>query len=402
LVISVLGNFNRGKTHIIFKLCGVKDVPAGFNISTEGFSIKYPADPKDGLTFLDVAGNDIALNYGKLDNEEGSSNEIKSRMSIDRIHTDNFYHEFVINNSDVFICVVNKLTFGEQKLINKLKLSIGRKEDRKELLIFHNLYDYTNIEEVKKYIEETLLVSFPFEKKGRAAYIREKGDQNNDSVNIYYYLEDDEKDKPEVTHHILAKDDTEAGKFYNNSTYDFVWSKIKGTGKRKQFDPVDCIRKQLIANSKIIFEDEKAIEDVVLENNLLKFKTNTGNVKLQSLIVDSLGYNSRVVEKYAIYKNEKELKIVLEEPNVDINTIKIKISPVLPLGIMYEIMGEKKKFEIKEGYKELFNTTSNMDRFHFEVMISTEEAIFIQGKPVISDYNDGVIIITYALGSGEY
>ena len=56
-IVSVLGNSNRGKTHILHKLSGV-NLKAGYQIQTKGLSIKiYRKD----IILLDTAGANAPL-----------------------------------------------------------------------------------------------------------------------------------------------------------------------------------------------------------------------------------------------------------------------------------------------------------------------------------------------------
>ena len=68
-----------------------------------------------------------------------------------------------MNNSDILITVVGLLTFQEQKFLNKIKGEISKLKSEKSLFVIHNLMTYTTKEQVKKYINNTLMNSATFE-----------------------------------------------------------------------------------------------------------------------------------------------------------------------------------------------------------------------------------------------
>jgi hypothetical protein len=381
IVVGVLGNFNRGKTHTIFKLSSEDNIPSGFVVSTQGLSIKYPNEGGDVITFLDVAGSETALKYGTINPDD---KEAKSRMSIDRIHTNNFLNGFVIRNSDIFICVVNKLTFTDQKLINRLKLAVG---GDKELLVFHNLYNFETIKEVEDYIQETLLQSFPFEKKGKHSYAGESTLVGG--KNIYYYYEDFGR----VSHHIMAKDDTQAGEYYNGTTLKWIRQRINGITERKTFDPIELIKQQLKDDKSEIFVDPSVVVDVVTIGDTIALR-NKHEVKLQPLAVDSFGYNTTQKERYSLYKSENKLLILLEEPSLDLDSLNIHEVVLKDGSTAYTIKAKKRMTE--QSNMDVFKKNIK-DTIHVEVLIKHDEGIVTKDKPEIKNNGDGTISITYDL-----
>ena len=73
---------------------------------------------------------------------------------------------YIINNSDILIVVVDFLSYSEQKLLMKIKKEIENSNKRSNksirFYIIHNLKTYTSVAQVEDYIQNTLLKSATF------------------------------------------------------------------------------------------------------------------------------------------------------------------------------------------------------------------------------------------------
>ena len=116
-------------------------------------SIKYP-DLGEGhenrkYILLDSAGleNPILID----ENEEGEEEEEEKeefaknyKNEIDKFRlkardiliTESFLQSFIISSSDLLLVVIDKLSFSEQKLINKIKGEIRTNKTKKQILLF--------------------------------------------------------------------------------------------------------------------------------------------------------------------------------------------------------------------------------------------------------------------------
>ena len=70
--------------------------------------------------------------------------------------TEFFLQNLIINISDILLLVVGELTYSEQLLINRIK-EVSKKNNKKRILIIHNLKELRTREEVENYIKNTLL-----------------------------------------------------------------------------------------------------------------------------------------------------------------------------------------------------------------------------------------------------
>ena len=124
-IVSVLGNSNRGKTHILQKLSGVNLKP-GYQNTTKGLSIKlYGRD----IILLDTEGTNAPLLI-----EDDNIDIRPDKKEIEYIHsckiiTNHILQSFVINRAHILICVIGMLTASEQIYLNRIKKYSKKKKN---------------------------------------------------------------------------------------------------------------------------------------------------------------------------------------------------------------------------------------------------------------------------------
>ena len=180
-------------------------MPSGPSIRTKGLSIKYPVFEDRKIVLLDSAGLEtpVLKNKQELQNkalkrtntksEEDENKENKEKDYFkekyrEKLITELFLQNYMINNSDILIIVVGVLTYSEQKLLNRIRREFIRARNNKNkvqkpLFIIHNLMAYTTIEQVEEYIEDFLLKSATFD-LAIGHKISTKEEQN---TGVYYY-----------------------------------------------------------------------------------------------------------------------------------------------------------------------------------------------------------------------
>ena len=112
---------------------------------------------------------------------------------------------------------------------------------------------------------------------------------NKKNKNQYYYTEKVNNNNYKsfyVVHLIVAQENTEAGNYYNKTTFDFLKTQLKADLKRKRnFNIIEDFRQSLALFSQQFFEnrinlneleikDNKIIYNCKKENRLNKWKTN--------------------------------------------------------------------------------------------------------------------------------
>ncbi len=353
IVVSVIGNKNKGKSFILAKLSKI-EIPDGFNITTKGLSVIYPKYKEKNIIFLDTAGFEIPLcendnifkftteneEFKKLNlNEEEKQKQIKDYLTEeeyinqtmeftrDRQNTDYFLQKFILNSADILLCIVNQLNLSDHKFLNRIQ----EENKNKKIFVIHNLKTFKEKIEVEDYIKNTLkkLVT---SKLRIGKYIKINDDKKEETVsnvnqnNIYYKQEfDDSNDKREVIHLFMANDKSNAGNFYNESTLEFIKNQIIAYTNIKQFPIIDKVKDFLFEHSGEFFneplenkEDLKIIEED--GHQKLKYTNKEKSFELKECYVDELGNANFIQTNYkpsyraykAKSKNDNSFKLIID------------------------------------------------------------------------------------------
>ncbi len=173
IVVGVIGNGNKGKSFFLEKLSEY-EIPKGFNVKTEGLSIRFGESESHNLAILDSAGQETPLlkeqNDENNDNEEikknNSINQTDSQKNLneiineseieeysrDKLISEFFIQKFIIYKSNILIIIVGNITLNEQQLLTRV---IKEAKD-KQIFVIHNLQNFVTQEQVEDYIENTL------------------------------------------------------------------------------------------------------------------------------------------------------------------------------------------------------------------------------------------------------
>jgi len=215
--IGILGNGNVGKSFLLSRLFKEK-IPVGYSVLTEGLSIKFK---ENDYAILDSAGlqtpllretYDESINKGideenkenkdgkddkndkdnkddknnkdekdNKDDENDKVNKEYQNLYKDKAQTEYFIQNMILYLSDMFIIVVGKLTFNEQRLINRIKREMERlkTENTVQIFVIHNLLNFQTIDQVKDHIKNTLMKVISFNIKEQKDFIREKKVKEN-------------------------------------------------------------------------------------------------------------------------------------------------------------------------------------------------------------------------------
>ena len=348
--VGILGVSSVGKTFILKKLIGSKQE----NIkATKGISVIYPEITEKNKLFvcLDSQGSEEPIIDNKLTaeqifnlTEEERKQKIKE-LSKDKKFTEIFIQDFIINESNILILVVDQLTFSEQKLINRLK-----NENFDKLFVIHNLQFFGKMEIIEEYIDNIIKKSI-FSNLEKAI-IKNRDPKSNEKA--YYYIEkefgsiDDNKENSNksIIHLFMAKEGSDAGNFFNDKTIDFIGAEIMAQTKTKTFDVLEKIKNFLSFNSLtyMIKEEnkEKPIEideiEIKTENDVTSLQCKNKDFKLKDCIINEMGISKFTSENsinpsFTCYRGKYENKkkneewsalIIKTEMFVNVKDIKIK------------------------------------------------------------------------------
>ena len=399
--IGVIGNANKGKSYLLSKISQI-DLPSGMSIKTEGLSIKYPElaeHPDRHFVLLDSAGLETPVLISDL-NQEKEKNELFKDKSREKLITELFLQNYIINNSDILIVVVDSLSFSEQKLLMKVKKEMERSKINIPLYIIHNLKTYTTKDQVEDYIKNILFKSATFTLKRGKRFTAKK---RKNSEKVYYYYETNQEKDLKVYHLIYANEGSEAGEKYNQYVLDLIEGSYSQITNLISFDIINTIKERYIKVSKDIIEKNDKDENITMDSfdntkpELIKLK-NENEIKLKRCLIDEIGLSNFKANGfepvYNIYKKEDKLIVRVETPgNCKIESSNIDINEEYNI---IKLIGEKKKDKEPENLNENIFSSREIGKFILDIPLKMSEYHLIRDTPRLEIIN-GVHILEYKL-----
>ena len=259
IIVGVIGNGNKGKSFLLEKLSEYQ-IPKGFNVKTEGLSIRYGEETDHRLAILDSAGqetpllkinlktkettkdsNSNGLNYdNNNDNLKDIINENKfEEYCRDKLITELFIQKFIIYKSDILIIVIGNITLNEQQLLARIKTEAKNKQ----IYVVHNLQNFQTHEQVNDYIENTLknLYDINIEENIYQKFLRNEK-ETKEKYFTKYFIEkgkSGDEEKKNTVHLILVNDYCEINEYYNKPTINFLKKEMESVKTRKTFPIID-------------------------------------------------------------------------------------------------------------------------------------------------------------------
>ena len=408
-IFSVIGNKNKGKSFILSKIAK-RDLPWGFSVTTKGLSISFPKFGNlallDSVGFesplLETDGEEYRLKsdnkeenerfYQKLDKLEKeiksfresknkNINEIKDKeneyfrernnfrnkierkddqlyeLTNERRTTDFFLQRFIIENANVILLVVGKLSIDDQFFLNKLTKLI--KDDKsiflQKVIIIHNLMTMVQKSTVEDYIQNTLKKSLTFKLKEKSDLLLL--DATKPYNKIRYYEEDRDFADKEIVHLIMAKYNTEAGDYYNESAVDYIRKIGTITLNTTEFDIIGRLRSYFCKVSETILKFDNPNEKIKPE--MIELVNNNGQEKLKlnyhkkieletfyGDIFSELSRNPKFNPEYHIITNNNKYLIIFLECPGNIDNIKAEVN-FHENNAKVTIKGKREKTNIK-------------------------------------------------------
>ena len=402
IVVGILGNKNRGKSFLLGRIIGKTNYTnkSGFLVTTQGISANFPLlDDNTNIITLDTAGKDNPLldssNFIKNSHssstlKDKSKTEYIKNIARDQRVSEIVLSDFIIKESDVLITVLEQLSFAEQdmlkNLINQLKSKKMEANSirEKKLLVIHNLMNFTNIETIDNFIQNTLLKSLTFDlRKGRQSMTYFKEGNIDDRDKFIYVQKTENVDKLKIFHIIVGNDFVpEVREKYNEPAIRFIRKAIR-IGSARKTDLIEDFKNFIIQNS------QKYLSGSGFQNESLEIKKR-GNIpeaiilnkkyenaiNLKSFFTDSKGINnflSTIEPKYStkIYKEKNGekyfIKVIFEiYGKIEKENINSAISVVRNQHV---ITIDGKIFDNKNIKNEIVQGNLKYSEFYFQIII---------------------------------
>jgi len=178
-----------------------------------------------------------------------------------------FIQQFLLHAAKDVVIVVNQLTFADQKLINRIKTEF---KGKKKIFVVHNFSTLYTRSDVERYIKKNILQTF----KVAATNFPNIHGQNLNSI---YYVE---KEKDEICHVVLAKDGSEAGIYYNETSKKILYANICSVNLQAHFYLEDALKDYLKSqffkyienyqSTDLEFKTEKAVDQPAIDEDETK------------------------------------------------------------------------------------------------------------------------------------
>ncbi len=423
IVITAIGNSNQGKSFILSKISEI-DIPSGYSISTKGLSIFFPDNLAEKgsnkrYIILDTEGSQNAITISDEDRNEIDKLKGIERMdkiearSRDRQMTENFLQSFALDSAHIVIAVVGQLTFQDQKFLNRIKESTKNKS----LYIVHNLMFLEDKEQVEEHMKDVIQSSLFFNLVERnmielvkGTKEEEKKENNENDTYFVESIEDENKNKTNhIIHLIMARETTKAGKYYNNSTINFLKKHVKAVTQQYKFDVIKKFSKYLCLYSSVYFDvpqiDENILEKgQILKKENIKIEDNTFKVEvpfklsLKKCFIDEIGLTSYKglisTPPFSYFKKDNKFTIQIEYCG-KVEDIKVKKN-ILNGQYKFTIIGKT----VKNDKDKIKSIISNIEEGDFIVSFAVGLNFITIKRNDFEEDNDeknGIMNIIYDL-----
>lgn len=186
------------------------------------------------------------------------------------------------------------------------------KINNRKLIVIHNLMNITNVDGIKKYIEDILYKSLTFTiitKKQMSNFAKGK---INDTNKYIYIQKTDEIDKLEIQHIIIGNDnEEEIKKEFNEPAFRYIKKEITVASQRK-FDIIESFIQFVIKDSKNYLDGDDFKENSIYYDNKtssIKLKNNNDPINLKGVFINSKGIHNFLSNNEPCYST----KIVINE-----------------------------------------------------------------------------------------
>jgi len=343
-----------------------------------------------------------------------------------------FIEDFIIEKSDIIIIVVNNLSFMEQKFLNRLK----NHKNINKMFVIHNLQFFCEIENIEDHIENIVKKSIFSNLKKQFIPnfdFNQKKYENNYKEKSYFYFKDknfNNNQNQTVYHFFMGKEGSNAGKFFNDKTIEFIKDIINFNLNKTIFDIIYELKYFLSLNSSKYMIKDYNKERPILEEDL-EVKTTEDERKilfckkdfiLKDCIINEMGIPNFIIDNsitppYICYKGtyikykkgeiEEQWPALIIKTEMFVDSKDIKVLTILndDNETMNIIISSFKKFEEDSEIEEVEAIEGNIKEVEFkiEIIVKIEEFLLDPSyKIIIKELEKGIKIIYLKLIDDKY
>ena len=353
--VGIVGLENNGKTFLLNKICGF-NLPSDSGIHTEGLSMKF----SEHSTFLclDSRGAQTPVYYFApevmkrfdVNINDDINEEMRTLMINDRIITDYFIQDFILEKSQIIMIVAGQMSQNDQKLIERICKDFKAK---KKIVVIHNMQNLTKIEDVQKRVDKDIILSFK---------VTELAIPGSD---VKMYVEKSQgKEQQNILHFVLGAENKESGNYYNKPVFEHLRKIIDTDVERQKHDIIFEMKEYFEENYrryiKFSQRPKSPIELEFSEKSLSFNITTSDKFEVSNPLFNSLG--SFVVNPpYEIFKTEREYICLIEIANLILDSLKTSITKKKSEFNLLVLTGERKNATVEgemiAGYRNLGDFT---------------------------------------------
>ena len=398
--IGILGESDKGKTFLLNLLVGT-NLKSGINIKTIGISLKYirlfenENNEKNDLCLLfDTAGRcePLLVENRKVETNEELKEKVEKKAR-DLKMSEKFLRNFILKNSKIIIVVVNQLSLTEQQFLYDLKTEIDKYD---QIFVVHNLYHLYTMDDINKYIKETIESSIYFNLK--KLFFDKGDDEDMNKNNFFYFVEEinySGKKKANIIHFLMGNHDKNTDlKDLNEKCISELKNEIYNNPSNVKFDIEEALCKELkeenLVNNKIKI-DSRDVEGN--KNKKMKNFSLKGEKKNDKNLENDYGlFLPDFIPNYIYYYDNDYFYIEIECPGEEDRNLECILKPEKG-KINFHFTGSKIFPEFMKKKKQ-----KRLKRFHINFIIDPKkEKIEIDDSSRVVTFEKGIYKIKYKL-----
>ena len=224
----------------------------------------------------------------------------------------------------------------------------------------------------------------------------------NQEKGKYFSEENTEYKELDIYHLIFANEGSEAGKFYNNKTLNFIENSYQNITNIDKFDVIATIKDRFINVSKDIIEkNENELTTNDFDNSdkkVIRLKSQQ-DFALKKCLIDELGFSNLKGNgfdpSYNYYKENDKIIIKIESPGNSTVESELSISDAYPFPII-KIKGTKNKDKKPEKLEDNIFNSREYGQFSLDIPFKGDDYSLKNEEPEIEEKH-GILFIKYKL-----